>query len=81
MDQGRQERTEDMESAQTVGKNVLACSDYSTNECGDIVISIYGDDYISIQKEKCGTIVLSFTTFIRMYNKWMSLKVIERLKD
>jgi hypothetical protein len=53
--------------------NVLAISDFSTNEAGDIVIGIYGPDYISIQKEGCKTIVLSLLTFMRMHNKWLEL--------
>lgn len=62
--------------------NVLALSDFSTNECGDIVLCVFGKDEVSIKKEGHETIVLSLTTFLRMYNKWMDLREeMKRLKE
>lgn len=63
-------------------REVLALSDFSTNECGDIVLCVFGKDEVSIKKEGHETIVLSLTSFMRMYNHWMDLREeMKRLKE
>lgn len=62
--------------------DIVCSSDFSTNECGDIVIACLGPDYISFQKEGCGTMVLSLATFMKMFNKWRDYREeLEGLED
>lgn len=54
--------------------NVVTFADYSTNECGDIVIVTFQKELVSIKKEGQSTIVLSLPSFMRMLNKWIEIK-------